>query len=104
MATAQSDFVDVQLSAAGVAMVGADGSLQITNAHLSYKFTPGASTRVLTSEWSRVLSKELFRGEPIFEIAPAEADADATGAQNVQPTGDTATAVQTKTVASKGSK
>jgi hypothetical protein len=66
----QSDFVDVQLSAAGLAMVGVDGALQIANAHLSYKFTPGKSTRVLTSEWAKLLSKETIQGQNVLELAP----------------------------------
>ena len=73
MATAvQSDFVNVQLSATGVAMAGKNGSLQLNTAHLSYTFKPGSSTRVLTSEWAKVLSRELYQGQPIFEPAPAE--------------------------------
>jgi hypothetical protein len=106
--TVQSDFVDVQLSAAGVAMVGADGALQIANAHLSYKFTPGTVTRVLTSEWSKVLSRETFGGDPIFEPAPAAAAAQTTSraksSQDAGKTNDTTTDAQTETAASKGSK
>jgi len=106
--TVQSDFVDVQLSAAGVAMVGADGALQITNAHLSYKFTPGTVTRVLTSEWSKVLSRETFGGDPIFEPAPAAAAAQTTSraknSQDAVKTNDTTTDAQTETAALKGSK
>jgi hypothetical protein len=69
---AGSDFVDVQLSAAGIAAAGGQkGSLRITAAHLSYQFKPGARVRVLTSEWAKVLSKHKLKGQLIFELAPA---------------------------------
>ena len=95
--TAQSDFVDIQLSAAGIAMVGANGALQITNAHLSYKFTPGVSTRVLTSEWSKMLSRESYQGKSIFELAPV-----VSAASKTTTTIDDAS--QATTVATKGKK
>jgi hypothetical protein len=65
-----SDFVDVQLSPAGVAAAGANGALRFTAAHMSYAFKPGDRVRVLTSEWSRVLSRETLQGKLIFELAP----------------------------------
>jgi hypothetical protein len=71
MANVPSDFVNIQLSAAGIAAAGANGALRITAAHLSYQFTPGAPVRVLTSEWSKVLSRETLKGKTIFELAPA---------------------------------
>ncbi|MDR3797963.1 MAG: hypothetical protein P4K93_07410 [Terracidiphilus sp.] len=94
MATAvQSDFINVQLSAAGVAMAGKNGALQVNTAHLSYSFTPGSPTRVLTSEWAKVLSRELYQGKPIFEPAPAEA-----------APAPVAVATETNTASAKGSK
>ena len=76
MATAvRSDFVNVQLSAAGVA--AAKGQLRITAAHLTYVFTPGVPVRVLTSEWNKVLSRERLKGKLIFELAPRAAVAAA---------------------------
>jgi hypothetical protein len=73
MATVNSDFVEVQLSAAGIQAAGVDGALRITAAHMSYEFTPGARVRVLTSEWAKVLSRETLRGNTILELAPASA-------------------------------
>jgi hypothetical protein len=69
MTTAVSDFVNVQLTAAGVQIAGASGSIQVTAQRLSYKFTPGLTTRVLTSEWTKVLSKETLQGQTLFELA-----------------------------------
>lgn len=70
-----SDFVQVQLSAAG----GALAPVHIANGHFSYVFANAAvQQRVLTSEWTRVLSLEKHNGQAIFEIAPATAPAPAT--------------------------
>jgi uncharacterized protein YfiM (DUF2279 family) len=77
--TAQSDFVQAQLSAAGIAMAGSAGVVQINTAHFSYKFSAGVAVKVLTSEWSRVLAKELYQGQPIFELATAATSASAEG-------------------------
>jgi hypothetical protein len=71
MSNGPSDFVQVQLSAAGLAFAGAGGQVRIANGHFCYIFTPGKPVRVLASEWRRVLSIKLFNGQPIFEIAPA---------------------------------
>jgi hypothetical protein len=70
---ANSDFVEVQLSTAGIAAAGQDGALRITAARMSYEFKPGARVRVLTSEWAKVLSTETLKGQAIFEFAPAMA-------------------------------
>lgn len=69
-----SDFVQVQLSAAGIAFA-AGGAVRISTAHFSYEFKPGTQVRVLTSEWSGALSRERISGETIFELVPAPADA-----------------------------
>jgi hypothetical protein len=74
----QSDFVEIQLSADGLAMAGPGGALCITTQHFSYAFKPGTTVRVLTSEWSRTLSREQSNGRPIFEVAPASAAQGAT--------------------------
>jgi hypothetical protein len=71
MATAQSDFVDVQLSAAGVQVAGASGTITVTTQHFSYAFTAAGGTRVLTSEWAKTLSKETVNGQKILELTPA---------------------------------
>jgi hypothetical protein len=68
MATTQSDFVQIQLTPAGAEFAGK--ALQITNGHFAYKFTPGASVKVLTSEWANVLSKKRVKGLLIFEEVP----------------------------------
>ncbi len=78
MSRQKTDFVELQLSEAGLAMAGKGGVLQIATARLVYKFTAGSTTRVLTSEWSRVLSREMYQGQPIFEVAPAAAPAQET--------------------------
>jgi hypothetical protein len=69
--TAQSDFVNVQLSAAGAQIAGADKPIRITTPHFSYVFTASGSTRVLASEWARLLSKEKIDGALILQLAPA---------------------------------
>lgn len=65
----QSDFVNVELSAAGVAFAGKGGVVRITAAHFDYTFAAGKTVRVLTSEWSRSLSKRLVNGKSILQIA-----------------------------------
>lgn len=66
----QSDFVQVELSAAGVEFAGKGGIVRITAAHFDYTFSAGKpSVRVLTSEWSRSLSKRAWQGNPILQIA-----------------------------------
>jgi hypothetical protein len=71
MATVNSDFVDVQLSPAGITAVGANGSVRITAGRMSYVFTPGSRVKVLTSEWAKILSKKMLRGQTILQLAPA---------------------------------
>jgi hypothetical protein len=77
MSNGPSDFVQVQLSAAGVAMAGTGAQVRIANGHFSYVFTAGQSTRVLNSEWRRTLSLKMSQGKPIFQIAASLADAPA---------------------------
>jgi hypothetical protein len=69
MATAKSDFLDIELSPAGLLMAGASGAIRITNRHFNYQLKAGATARVLTSEWAKVLSKQLYQGQPIFKLA-----------------------------------
>jgi len=73
--TAASDFVQVQLSAAGIAFAGAGATVRIVNGHFSYVFTPGKPVRVLSSEWRRALSLKTVNGKAILELAPAPAAA-----------------------------
>ena len=62
-----SDFVNVQLSAAGAKV----GPVRVANAHFNYFFEQGKTVRVLTSEWRRVLSQERRGADALLEIAPA---------------------------------
>jgi hypothetical protein len=66
-----SDFVQVQLSAAGITFAGEGATVRIANGHYSYFFTPGNPVKVLSSEWRRSLSLKNFQGTPILEVAPA---------------------------------
>jgi hypothetical protein len=79
MTTATPDFVQVQLTAAGVAFAGSGGSVRVANGHFTYLFTATAPVRVLISEWRRTLSTKTFQGAPILAIVPdAEPPAAAT--------------------------
>lgn len=67
-----SDFVDVQLTPAGEEFAGPSGVLRFSNSRFEYTFTKGQTTRVVIPyEWSHVLSKMLFKGQPVFAAAPA---------------------------------
>jgi hypothetical protein len=66
-----SDFCNVRLSAAGIKFAGEGAQLRVTVNRISYVFVGEASTRVLTSEWARLLSQEkTYEGEPLLELAP----------------------------------
>lgn len=73
--TPPSDFVNVQLSAAGVEFAGGSdtASVRISNGRFSYAFSRKTSTRVLTSEWQKVLSLRKSNGVPILEVATDQA-------------------------------
>jgi len=71
-ASTMPDFVQVQLSAAGIAFAGS-GTVRISNGHFNYAFTPGNSVRVLSSEWRRVLSLKNYQGSPILALTPIPA-------------------------------
>jgi hypothetical protein len=73
MATETPDFVQVQLSATGVAYAGAGAKVVVANGHYAYAFTPGQSVKVLTSEWRSSLSLKMSDGQPIFEVASGAA-------------------------------
>lgn len=89
-----SDFVNVQLTAAGIAAAG--GALRITAHHMSYEFKPGVPVRVLTSEWARVLSSETLRGLNLFELAPVIDASSVTKAQSkTAKTAEAATQTET---------
>lgn len=65
---AQSDFYDVRLTAAAAKTLGTDAKLRVTTGHFNYTFTPKAATRVLTSEWRKILKKVLIAGAVALEI------------------------------------
>jgi hypothetical protein len=65
-----SDFVDLQLSSAGIAFCGQGASLRIANGHYDYTFTPGTPVRVLSSEWRRGFPVKTCNGQPILEVIP----------------------------------
>jgi hypothetical protein len=64
-----SDFVQVQLSPAGIAL-SESTSVRISNAHFNYCFTPGQPVKVLSSEWRRTLSLKTYQGSQILVLAP----------------------------------
>jgi len=69
-----SDWVQVQLTDAGREFAGPSGVIHVANGHMQYTFKGTASTRVLRyAEWGKVLSKETFNGQPIFELVPDSA-------------------------------
>lgn len=68
---AGNDFYDVQLSAAGAKL----GQVRVTGTHIDYVFKPGQTTRVLTSEWRNILSRQVRNGQRVLEIAPKPAAA-----------------------------
>jgi hypothetical protein len=69
--TTVSDFVQVQLSPAGVAFAGPGGSVRVTNGRFDYTFAQGTPVRVLVSEWRKVLSLRSHQGAAIFEAVAA---------------------------------
>lgn len=77
MATNNSDFVAIQLTAVGVKMAGAGATLRIAARHIAYTFKAGSTTQVLTSEWTKFFSKQLYQGAAIFELAASSSSADA---------------------------
>lgn len=74
---AGSDFINIELSAAGLQMAGAGGSVRVTARHMNYEIKAGASVRVLTSEWSLVLSKHFYDGQPVFQASAPKKSAAA---------------------------
>jgi hypothetical protein len=70
---AQPDFLDVQLTTAGIALAAPGSTVRIANGHFSYVFTGGKPVRVLSSEWRRVLSLKTFEGAPILAVVPTVA-------------------------------
>ena len=95
MASTQSDFVNIELSAAGLAMAGKNGAVRVTNRHMNYLVTAGSNTRVLTSEWSRVLSQQKVGDAQIFQIVPAAAPAPVSSSPAPAPTPAPAAAPKT---------
>jgi hypothetical protein len=80
-----SDFIDVQLSAAGAAFAGDGATLRIGNGRFNYTFVSGTPVRVLTSEWRLALSHRRHDGAPILEPAPDVPAAASDAAAKAQP-------------------
>jgi hypothetical protein len=51
-----------------MAYVGEGGALRIANGHYSYTFTPGATVRVLSSEWARGFPVIDYNGQPVLAV------------------------------------
>lgn len=66
---ARSDFLNIELTAAALKIAGPKGAVRVTRRHIDYVFVPGAPTRVLTSEWNRVLSAQKCGGESLLQVA-----------------------------------
>jgi hypothetical protein len=80
---ATPDFVELQLTAAGVAFAGEGGIVRMNNGHYSYTFTASQPVRVLSSEWRRGFPVKTFDGQPILQIAkpsPAPVSASSSSA------------------------
>jgi hypothetical protein len=83
---AGEDFVQVQLSAAGVKMAGAGGTVQIVIGRGNFSFKAGESQRVTNAyDWLVLLKDRRWNGQPIFEVAPAVASAPTAPAPVVAP-------------------
>lgn len=71
MAKATPDFVQVQLTAAGLKLAG-NGPLKVQNGTRQLVFTAGQTTKTeLSYEWRAWLQNVTHNGSPLFEIAPA---------------------------------
>jgi hypothetical protein len=71
---AGKDFIDVQLTAAGVKYAGAGGVVGVYNGRREFKFTAGQPAKVLKAyEWDKVLATMKAFGEPMFEIVQYQA-------------------------------
>jgi hypothetical protein len=93
MAKTTPDFVQVQLTAAGLKFAG-NGPLKVSNGTRSLAFTPGQTTKVeLSYEWRAWLNNVTRDGQPLFEIAPDAASAGTASATNA---GSAATTPSTK--------
>lgn len=81
---AGEDFVQVTLTAAGVAKAGAGKYIRVTFAASDLKFEVGTPQRVTRFEWAN-LSRMKYEGQPIFEIVPSGAPAAAAAPAAVTP-------------------
>ena len=84
---AGSDFINIELSAAGLKMVGPDGAVRVTMRHIDYTVKANEPARVLTSEWNRVLSLQQFEGEAIFQPTAPKAQETAVTTEAAQEGG-----------------
>lgn len=101
-ATSESDFVQVQLSADGVALA-AGNNLIVSNGRRSFSFAEGVAQRIeLSYEWKAFLSRIVApsTGKPVFELVPATPAAKppvTAGAESSTANSTTAPAVSTST-------
>ena len=73
---AGEDYVQVQLTAAGVEMAGTGKYVRVLFANSDLTFDIGKPLRVTRFEWSSLRAR-LFKGQPIFEVVPSGAPAAA---------------------------
>jgi hypothetical protein len=71
MASDTPDFVQVQLTEAGLKLAGSS-TLRVSNGRRSLVFTPGQTTKVERSyEWNAWLSRHAHAdGSQLFEVVP----------------------------------
>lgn len=88
MARLTPDFVQVQLTAAGLKLAGGS-PLKVNNGFRSLTFTPGQTTKTeISFEWRAWLSTIAHNGEALFEIAP-DSSTSATNASSATTTAST---------------
>ena len=69
-----SDFVQVQMSEAGIAFAGTGGTIRVENSRSHFVFTAGKPLRVVKSyEWGYLATQKNADGKPLFELVPAAA-------------------------------
>ncbi len=81
---AGEDFVQVTLSAAGVAKAGAGKYIRVTFGASDLRFEVGTPLRVTRFEWAN-LSRMKAKGQPIFAVVPSGAAAAAAPAAVAAP-------------------
>jgi hypothetical protein len=71
---AGEEFVQVQMSAAGVAYAGVGGVIRAENSRSHFAFVAGEAQRVVRGyEWGYLRDLKDAAGKPLFEIVPSAA-------------------------------